>query len=326
MKLAEVARIAGVSPATVSRAINRPELVNKDTLKKINKIIKELDYMPNPAAQALMTGKTQLVGLVVPNLQNAFIAQLVLGVEDYLIKQGYTALIFNSHENIDREKYILRTFLRRRVDGIICSYPHDSFVRDIEIPAVLIGPQVCYPPGNYDCVELDEETVAAITVERLYSKGHRKIAAIAGDKDFAISKVRLEYLKKELAKLGLNLPPEYVVRGSYDSIESGSKAMGRLLALKNRPTAVIAFNDMLAIGAVKQLNDLNISIPEEMAVIGSDDIPFARHFSPALTTVHAPGYDLGYEAARLLVSRLKNPTLSRQHSVIPVNLVVRDTD
>src|SRR5690554_4578289 len=141
MKLAEVARIAGVSPATVSRAINRPELVNKDTLKKINKIIKELDYMPNPAAQALMTGKTQLVGLVVPNLQNAFIAQLVLGVEDYLIKQGYTALIFNSHENIDREKYILRTFLRRRVDGIICSYPHDSFVRDIEIPAVLIGPQ-----------------------------------------------------------------------------------------------------------------------------------------------------------------------------------------
>ena len=154
MKLAEVAKIAGVSPATVSRALNHPELVNKDTLEKIKKVIKEFDYMPNPAAQALMTGKTKLVGLIVPNLQNAFIAQLVLGVEDQLMRHGYTALICNSHESTEKEKYILRTFLQRRVDGIICAYPHDDFIKNLKHPAVLIGPQKMYSKGNYDCVEL----------------------------------------------------------------------------------------------------------------------------------------------------------------------------
>lgn len=325
MKLAEVARIAGVSPATVSRALNHPEMVNKETLQKIKQVIKELDYMPNPAAQALMTGKSQLVGLIVPNLQNAFIAQLVLGVEEYLLQHGYTALICNSHESIEREKCILRTFMRRRVDGIIWTYPHDTFIKDVKLPSVLIGPQKIYPQGNYDCAEIDEEGVITLSIERLYSRGHRKIAAIAGNEHFAISRVRLDSLKKELKKLGLNLPGEYIVHGSYASINSGSKAMEKLLALKNRPTAVIAFNDMLAIGALKVLADHNIKVPEEMAVIGADDIPFAQHFSPGLTTVHAPGFDLGQEAARLLVSRLENPEQPRQHIVVPVNLVIRNT-
>ncbi|HHU31301.1 MAG: LacI family DNA-binding transcriptional regulator [Zhaonellaceae bacterium] len=326
MKLAEVAKIAGVSPATVSRALNHPELVNKDTLEKIKKVIKEFDYMPNPAAQALMTGKTKLVGLIVPNLQNAFIAQLVLGVEDQLMRHGYTALICNSHESTEKEKYILRTFLQRRVDGIICAYPHDVFIKNLKHPTVLIGPQKMYPRGNYDCVEIDDEAVASISVQRLYNKGHRKIAAITGNENFAISLVRLECLKRELQSLGLHLPPEYIARGSYDSIDSGSKAMETLLGLKNRPSAVIAFNDMLAIGALKKLADHNIKVPEEMAVIGADDIPFARHFSPALTTIHAPGFDLGQAAAKLLVSRLENPEQTRQHIVIPVSLVARNTD
>ena len=138
--------------------------------------------------------------------------------------------------------------------------------------------------------------------------------------------MRLQYLKGELTKLGLELPPEYVVYGSYGSIESGAQAMEKLLTLRDRPTAVIAFNDMIALGALKALIVHKIRVPEEMAVIGADDIPFAKHFSPGLTTIRAPGFDLGREAARLLVSRLNYPNKPRQNVVIPVSLVARNTD
>lgn len=326
MKLTEIAQIVGVSPATVSRALNHPKLVKKDTLEKILKVIEELDYTPHPAAQALMTGKTQLIGLIVPNLLNVFIAQLVLGIEDELLRHGYTALICNSHEKIEREHYILRNHLRHRVDGIIWAYPHDKSLRNVSQPLVLIGPKKFYPPGPYDNAEVDEESVISISINRFYNKGHRKIAVITGDIRYAITEVRLAQYKKELTAKDIHVSPDYIVSGSYDSIESGAQAMRKLLALKDRPTAVFAFNDMLAIGALKELADQKIDVPGEMAIIGSDDIPIAKHFSPRLTTVRAPGFDLGKEAARLMVTRLYNPTQPKRHSTIPVELVIRNSD
>lgn len=332
MKISEVAAKAGVSPATVSRALNHPELVKQPTLDKILGVIKELDYIPHPAAQSLMTGKTYLVGLIVPNLLNSFIAQVVLGVEEELMAHGYTALICNSHEDFEREKYILRTLARRRVDGIIWVYPHNVHAVHVKCPLSLIGPEDSIVgsdvviEASYDFTQIDEQTCMSIVANRLLDQGHTRIGVICGEIKYPITRARLAMFTEALAERGYHLDPAYIAVGAYNSIESGSVATHSLLQLEQWPTAIFAFNDMLAIGVLKVLADKKIKVPDEIAVIGIDDIPIAENLSPALTTVSSFSFNLGKKAAELLVSRIHNPDLPKRSVIMPVELVVRQSD
>ena len=315
MKISEVASRAGVSTATVSRVLNHPDMVNKETLERILRLVKELDYTPNPVAQTLMTGKTSVAGLIVPNLLNPFIAQFVLGVEELLMGVGYTALICNTHEDMDRERFILKTLAKRAVDGFIWAYPHHFTPELVKNPLVVVGP---IKTNRYDKVAIDEVNCVNIVADRLVRQGHTKIGVIIGDMRFPISKIRLRLFKNALIKRGIKLDQQFIAEGSYFSMESGYDAMGKLLQCEKLPSVIFAFNDMLAIGAIKRLIDQKINVPE--------DISFAEQFSPALTTVRASGFKLGERAAELLISRINNPEATIRSVKIPVELVVRQSN
>jgi DNA-binding LacI/PurR family transcriptional regulator len=328
MKISEVAKKAGVSPSTVSRAINHPELLKKPTLEKIEKVIKELDYTPHPAAQSLMTGKTKIIGLIVPNLLNPFIAQISVGIEEELFSSGYTTITFNSHEGFEKEKIILHTLNKRMVDGLIWAYPHEFKLDLVKGPLVVIGP---WPEDFethhtcYDNIALDEKDTIRLAIERLASIGIKQIGIITGGFKYNVTKQRMKFVYEFCKQYHVEIDEQHIVVGDYSSIESGYQAMEEMMSRGKLPPGLFAFNDNLAIGALNCLNHHKIKIPDDMAIISTDDVPIAAHVTPALTTIASFGFELGRRSAQFIISRINNPELPTRSELVPVELIIRET-
>jgi len=321
----DVAKLAGVSKATVGRVVNgQHNIVSDDTRSRVMDAITQLGYERNAIAGSLRTDKTYMVALVIPDITNPFWPAVARGVQDTLEAHDYTVVTVNSEWDIAIETRYLKMVRHNRFDGVIINPTNASLtdVNNINIPLVILGSQNDYP--DLDTVSSDTETAVQESLNYLYELGHRRIGLIAGLSARRKLTTRYHSYLSFLARKQLKLDESLVIYGEF-SLQAGSDAMHKLLNLPEPPTAVFAANDILAIGAMQTAHALGWGIPDDISIIGMDDIFAASATSPPLSTVAKPKYDIGVNAANLLLEQLKTTSGNRQPQTykLPCELIRR---
>lgn len=324
----DVARKAGVSVATVSRVFNQPEVVNTSTRERVLTAVKELSYHPNAAARSLVTGKSGVVGLIVPDITNPYFGYIARGCSDELNKKQITLALYNSDEELTREYYVRRLIQERQTDGLIVTSETASVSEAIQnlqerkIPTVYIERRPDAP--CVDAVYLNNPQAARLAVEHLLSLGHKKIAIITGLMNTLTGQERFQSFADALTSAGICLPDNYIIEGTF-KLEAGVTAAHQILALSDPPTAVFVSSDLMAYGAIGEFIAHGWRVPEHISVIGCEDLPLSAYFSPKLTTIHVPIYDLGKRASILLMKRVEKPQRKSVSEVLNAELVVRQS-
>lgn len=301
--LSDVAKHARVSTATVSRCLNMPDQVRPETRARVEAAVAELGYTPHFGGRALASNRTNTIGAVIPTMENAIFARGVQVLEEELSARNITLLVATSGYDVDREKDKVRALLGRGVDGLILvgeARPQEiyDFLNARGVPFVLVWTY----SGNcpYPCVGFDNRGAARAMAEHVLSLGHRAVAMISGRTAWNDrASQRVQGVREALEDHGLAFTPEYLVEADY-SLESAAEAARHLIALPMRPTAIICGNDVQAAGALNGLRSAGVRVPEDVSVVGFDDIELAYAVTPALTTVHVPHRRMGAAAADLL--------------------------
>ncbi len=303
--LLDVARLAGVTMMTVSRSINNKSGVSAKMRQKILDIAKELDYQPNQIARGLATNQTTTVGLVVPDNTNPFFAQIARGVEDQAYELGYNIFLINTSEDTAREQKALDSLWGKGVDGLIlCSsrLPESRLKRHIErySATVLLNRDLRIPSRNTISINLNDRRAAEMAVEHFVSSGRRCIAHISGPANSNSGKKRLEGFINALKSNKYTNFDQLIERSAPDTA-SGYMAARNLLTSHPEIDAIYAFNDLVAIGAIQYCIEIGKQIPQDIAIIGNDDIPIASIIRPGLTTVHFDQIYIGRLIMRTLL-------------------------
>jgi LacI family transcriptional regulator len=309
VKLKDVARLAGVHPATASRALN-PEtrlLVSEETASRVLAAAAELGYRPNAVARSLRTRRSNTVGVLIPDLNNPLFPPMIRGLEDRLAADGYVALIGNTDGDDARERRVFEQMLARHVDGYVLATAHlrnpllDEAVR-AGVPVVLMNRIA--EDYSFPSVTVDNERGVRMVISHLVSLGHRDIACIAGPQDVSTGLARYRGFTSGMAAAGLPVPQGRVAFANAFSIEEGHRCAREILAAGDGCTAVAAGNDMLAVGCYMALDQAGLGCPSDISVAGFNDMPFIDMLRPPLTTIAFPHYQVGTEAAQLLIERL----------------------
>jgi LacI family transcriptional regulator len=323
----DVAREAGVSIATVSRALNDSAVVSEATRRLVREVAERLNYWPNGAARSLITNRTQAIAVMLPDLFGEFYSEILRGMDMTTRKAGLHLLVSSSHADADELVAGLRS-TRGRIDGLIVMAPDldaGPAIRSLatDLPLVLIDPGKGFEAC--DSVGIANQAGALGVVRHLISLGHRQVATITGPARNADARQRLEGYRAALRAAGIERAADYEIPGDFTE-PYGYAAGARLLALDPRPTAVFAANDYMAIGVMGALSDARVRVPEDIAVVGFDDIAMARYLNPPLTTVHVDAYRLGERAVEMLVESPRS-RLGRhpRHEVLATTLVVRSS-
>jgi LacI family transcriptional regulator len=325
--ISEVAARAGVSKTTVSHVLSGNRPVAAATRRRVQRAVRDLGYRPDHVARSLRTQRSAVAALVIPDITNPFFPVLARGLEDVLLASWYRMFICNTDAAPTREREFLADLVGRRVDGIvIASYTLSpgalSIVHGEGIPVVAVGSLVIDDPA-VDIVMADDERGGYQAASWLVRRGHTRLGLIHGTPGTGTE--REAGFRKALADAGLLFGPAYAVPG-YWIRPGGEAAMRRLMALRQRPSAVFCCNDLMALGAMDAAVDLGLSIPEDVAVAGYDDLEWSSLVRPSLTTVANPAYDTGRSAGRLLLDRMSGPdTGARRIAVLPCRLVVRES-
>lgn len=318
----DVALKAGVSVGTVSRVLAGEAAVKPALRDKVNDVIAALGYRPNVTARALRTSKTDVIGLIVPDITNPFFAQMASSVERTALAAKHTVMLASSHENEDEELNHIRAFLDRSVRGIIVAASRGNCGVRIESPVPIVSLDRRF--SSYPLVATHHAQAAALAADHLYALGHRRIAYIAGPEQTKAARMRHDGFVARCEELGAQGDPVKleVVAGRFD-YQSGEKAAAQFLSRHpaDRPTAIAAASDQQAIGALRAARDLKIDIPEELSVVGFDDITLANLVVPRLTTVRQPTDQL----ARRAVERLLDDVPALNDETIEATLVVRNS-
>jgi LacI family transcriptional regulator, galactose operon repressor len=321
----EVARRAGVSISTVSRVLNGTARVNHDVKERVLAAIEELGYRPSRAARSLRANHSTIIGLLISDIQNLFFMDLIKGVEDIAQRNGYSVLLCNSDENAQRERQYLDVLYDERVAGLIIVPTHEQ-MRDLErfrernIPIVAVDRRI--KNKHVDAVLVDNVRGAREAVKHLIANGYRRIGAITGPKTITTGYERLVGYRQALEEAGITPDPELEKLGVFRE-ESGRQATNELLALTPRIDALFVGNNTLTMGAMDALHKHDLRVPDDVAIIGYDAMPWAALGSISLTTVTQPVYELGATAALRLFQRLQNPgTQTRQEIILTPTLRV----
>ncbi|QHM73108.1 Ribose operon repressor [Mixta intestinalis] len=322
----DVARMAGVSTSTVSHVINNNRFVSEAIREKIEAAIRELNYAPSALARSLKINQTHTIGMLLTASSNPFYAEVVRGVENSCYERGYSLVLCNTEGDEERMNRSLETLLQKRVDGllIMCTESHlpsvDILTRYPGIPSVMMD----WAPfeGDSDIIQDNSLLGGELAANYLIARGYQRIACIAGPLDKTPACLRLEGFKKAITAAGLPLPAEYIVNGDFE-FQGGFNGMNALLACKIRPQAVFTSNDAMAVGAYHALYQAGLRIPEDMAIMGYDNIELARYMTPPLTTIHQPKDELGELAIDTLIHRMKAPGASQQKLVLTPELIER---
>ncbi len=320
----DVAKLARVSVASVSRALSRPDVVRPETRERIQRAIVKLDYVSDGVARALSTRRTHTVGAVIPTLNNAIYAVSTHSLQKTLEQAGYTLLLACHEFDLAAEARMLRAFAGRGVDALVLvGALHNAETRRL-LPS--LGLPYVYTwavdrTRKHASVGFDNRAAGRMIAEYLLQLGHKRIGMVSGvlaGNDRA--RDRMLGVRTALQRAGLTLPPERIVEAGY-SLEKGRQALAELLR-KQRVSAVVCGNDVLAIGAIQEAQRLGLSVPDELSVTGFDDMEFATVVTPALTTVRFPIAEIGVEAARHLIERLDGKAGPRCIE-LPLELAVR---
>jgi len=323
----DVAKEAGVSVATASRALGEYGYVTKETKEKVLNAALKLNYNYNALAKSLRTNKTMTIGYLLPDIANPFYSRIVRGIQDVAFEEGYNVIICSNDNDIIKTERFVKMFLRHQVEGIIYSTPYNQVLNDMcetfkkqGIPIINCygSTQVCAS----DMVIGDAEKGCYQATHHLLELGHRQIA-ILRVKESGISKRRFEGCKKALEDFGVEIDPHFLVDAEDFSQKSGYLQAKILFSYPQKPTAILAFSEQLAIGVLKAAREDGIKVPEDISLVGVDDI-IAEVLEPPLTSIALPTYEAGRTAASLLFSRLRdgNSSPSRQ-VVLEEKLVVR---
>lgn len=324
---ADVARLANVSTATVSYVVNDgPRPVAAATRERVLAAIAQLGYRPNAVARSLVRQRTHTLGLVVPDNANPFFAEFARHVEDRSFARGYSVVLCNTNLDAQREAAYLDPLLEKRVDGVIITSTNlsrEQRTAFIErgIPVVVVDPQE--PDIGFDTVRVDDVAGGFAATAHLLAHGYERIACLAGPRMALGAARRLAGYESALREAGLNARSEWIVFGAF-SAESGYERTIELLRRRHRPRAIFAQDDLLAIGAMRAAWDLGIRVPDDVAVVGFDDIAFAGLTTPPLTTIAQPLEAIATHAVALLWARLKrNRTAAPRDRLVSVEIVVR---
>jgi len=321
----EVARAAGVSVATVSRALNAKGPVRAATVARVRSAAERLDYHPHGAARSLITRQTHTIGVLLPDLHGEFFSEVIRGIDLAARRRGYHLLLSSSHSD-PAEVYAALRAMRGRVDGLIVMFPAAPAVSICahlphSLPAVLLNT----PPDGAPCdvLRVDNHGGAAAMVGHLVEQGHRSIAFLGGPPDNFDAVERRRGFRDALA--ALRLEPAVELEGDFTE-ESGQRAGRALVARRTRPDAVFAANDAMAIGLLTALRESGVAVPGDIALGGFDDIPLARLVDPPLTSVRVPIAALGQRALeRLFVAVGNGHRHAPEHALVATELVVRDS-
>jgi LacI family transcriptional regulator len=325
----DVANKAGVSVATVSNVINNTRFVSEDLRKKVEEAILEVGYHPNVLARGLRRGDTKSIGLVMPDNSNPFFAELAKEIEDMGFESGYGFFLCNSSSDLQREATYVNMLISKQVDGIIfiashSDYEHLMELKDRNIPVVQVDREIPLQLG--DVVLINNEKGGYEATKYLIELGHRKIACITGPFDITPSADRVSGYRRALKEAGIPIREAYILAGDFQ-YQSGENNLAHLLRLEDVPTAVFVCNDMMAIGAIKQAKISNVRIPEDISIVGFDDIQFVTAVSPSLTTIAQPIRELAQTAISLLMEKIQKESgmPKGKRIVLEPTLVIRES-
>jgi LacI family transcriptional regulator len=324
----DVARVAKVHPGTVSRALNEQTrgLVNEDTAERVLRAAEELGYRPNPIARGLKTNRSYTIGVLIPDITNPLFPPILRGIEDRLDEAGYTSLIVNTENDADRERTRLAAMRARQVDGFISATARlDRRLLDelsaAGVPLVLVNRSL--EDRSLPAVTVDDRAGIRLAVEHVASLGHRRIGHIAGPQNTSTGHRRYLGFQEAMRTAGLPAPDGNIAFSEWFTEDEGARICAELLDRDGDLTALVAANDLLAIGCYDTLEARGIRCPQDISVVGFNDMPFVDHLRPPLTTVRVPQREIGTVAADLLLERLANDSESPREILLEPTLVVR---
>lgn len=329
-KQSDVARLAGVSQTTVSQVLNNAAAfsVPQETRQRVIDAVRQLGYIPNGVARSLRTQKTSTIASVIPDIANPFYPALERGIQDVAEARGYDLIVYNTDGQADKERRCLDSLLRGRVDGVIGVFFHLSAaelqrLRAGGIAAVLLEEPGVHPARDLDRVYVDNAKAARAAVTYLLERGHRRILMLSGPRDTLVSRAE-GYVQAVRAHPDAGEP--HIIETPDFTEACGYAGMRRALDTSPRPDAVFAANDLMAMGALRALREVGVRVPQDLALLGFDDIPVARLLTPALTTVSQFQEQLGRRAAELLFGRLDGEVAEPGRAEeMPFELMIRES-
>jgi LacI family transcriptional regulator len=332
VKLTDVARAAGVHPGTASRALNPAthEQVSRETLRRVSRAAEKLGYVPNAQARALRTSRSHLVGMVVPDITNPLFSQMLRGAEQVLTAAGYTVVLSDTNNDADRQRKQIELLVGRGADGFILTTAEwaDPLLDELDtrgIAAVLANRNTAR--GRWPYVGGDERAGVELAVRHLRDLGHTRLLHLAGPQHLSTGRERAQAFRAAARDAGCAPGDARVRVCSAFNEEAGARAMTAALAGPQRFTAVVAGNDLIALGALDALRGAGVRCPEDVSLTGFNDMPFIDRLTPPLTTVRLPLEEMGRIAARVLLDELTGAgtVRARRTTLLPVELIVRGT-
>lgn len=326
--LRDVADAAGVHAGTASRALNPAtrNLVNPDTARRVQRAADALGYRPNPIARSLKTARSGTIGVILPDLTNPLFPPIVRGIDDVLGPAGYSALIVNTDNDADRERRLVDSLRSRQVEGLIVAtaraqHPlltelHEQGVKIVQVNRRVRG-------ADIPCVTPDDANGVTAAVEHLSELGHRRVLHIAGPQSTSTGIARARAFTAAVRDLGLHDDSELIVPCELWSEDEGARALRSALDSGVQFSAVVAGNDLIALGCYDVFAERGMTCPDDVSVVGFNDMPFLDKLSPPLTTVRVPHHQIGVEAARMLLESINEPNRPARSVLLPLSLVVR---
>jgi LacI family transcriptional regulator len=324
----QIAARARVSVGTVSHVINNTAGVREPVRKRVLEAIERLGYQPSLLARGLRRNRTTIIGVIIPDISNPFFPLVVRGVEDIAYQNSYRLMLCNTDNDAQKEQVYFNELRAYRMAGLIVIPSANS--RLVLLAGSTGGetPVICLDrcPGGWrgDSVTVDNEEGAYQATRYLLELGHRRIACIAGQLHVTSGVERLKGFKRALREAGVSIAPEYIQEGRFDRLSGYEKAL-MLLQFSPRPTAIFAANDLVALGVLAALRELGLRCPEDVSLVGFDDLELASFTNPALTTVAQPAYQMGARAAALLFERLRGEEVPTHRIVMKATLKARDS-
>ena len=322
----DIARLAQVSTSTVSHVINGSRFVSDEIREKVMRIVVELNYTPSYIARSLKVKATKTIGLLVTATNNPFFSEVMAGVEQYCQKNQYNLIIATTGGDAKRLQQNLQTLIHKQVDGVLLMCGDSRFQADVEfaVPLPLVVMDWWFTELNADKILENSERGGYLATKSMVDVGHQKIGIITGNLRKSVAKNRLQGYKKALSEANIVLNPDWIVESHFD-FEGGIVGAQKLLALSDRPTAIFCCSDTIAIGAYQAIQNQGLRIPQDISIMGYDDIELARYLFPSLSTISQPKAELGKLAVETLLQRIQEPNENYRTLVLEPTCILRES-